>query len=427
MSNADTDPRQHLMRLFDAAVKAVHPAHVVALHLPEKPKGRCVIIGAGKASAAMAEAVEAEWPDVAISGVVATRYGHNADCRRVRIIESGHPVPDDNSLLAAKAIIAAMAGLGNDDLVLALISGGGSANIALPMDGLSLAEKRGITKQLLHSGASIEDMNCVRRHVSQVKGGGLLRHIGGAQLVTLVISDVPGDNPASVASGPTIASQHNARHALDIVDRYGLTLSPQIREAMLTQNPPVTASTTAPIVIASAQMALEAAVQLAARLGYNVLNLGGHLECEAREWGKAMAGITQSVQTSARPIPTPAIVLSGGETCVTIGNDRAGRGGRNTEFALSLAHSLNGAAGVWAIAADTDGLDGTEDAAGAIITPDILTRANALGLNAGQFLRDHDSYSFFEPLGDLLFTGPTRTNVNDFRAVLIAQTQESLR
>ena len=424
MSDSDTMARQHLLRIFAAAVKAVHPSYVVPPNLPKKPKGRCVVIGAGKASAAMALAVEDAWPDVNVSGVVSTRYGHGADCKRVRVIESGHPVPDENSLKASNAIIAALTGLSKDDLVLALISGGGSANMALPIAGLSLVEKQAITQQLLRSGASISDMNCVRQHLSQVKGGGLLRYVGEAQLVTLIISDVPGDNPASVASGPTIVNDTNGKGALDILDRFSITLSPSVRQSLLSIERSTLSNADTSRIIASAEMALGAAAKLAKDFGYQVLNLGGYLECEARELGKAMAGIAQSIQSNAGPLATPAIILSGGETSVTISKNECGRGGRNTEFALSFARSIRGQNSIWALAADTDGLDGTEDAAGAIVTPNSIKRAEALGLNSSQFLDGHDSYSLFEQLGDLLVTGPTHTNVNDLRAILVMASSE---
>ncbi len=422
MSDQDRYARKILRQLFDSAIKSVLPAYAIIRNLPEKPRGRCVVVGAGKASAAMAQAVEKAWPDVKLSGVVATRYGHAEQCERVQIIEAGHPVPDEKSELAAKAIIDAVDDLTDDDLVLALISGGGSANLALPVDGLDLVTKQDITRQLLHSGAAIGEMNLVRRHLSKIKGGGLGEAIGSARLVTLIISDVPGDDPLAVASGPTVHDTSSVREALAIIDRYRVQIPEAVRKRLNRQDPRRPQQIEPDItVIASGDMALEDANKTAGQQGLNVVNLGSQIECEALELGRMMAGLAKSVKSTGAPTPTPSLILSGGETTVTHEQTISGKGGRNTEFLLSLAIALSGESKVWALAADTDGIDGSEDAAGAIVTPTTIERAHAAGLDPTSFLAGHDSYSFFEEIGDLLITGPTLTNVNDFRAILITE------
>jgi glycerate 2-kinase len=409
------NPPLFLRALFDAAIASAQPAKVLAAHLPAKPRGRCVVVGAGKASAAMAQALELAWPDVAMSGVVVTRYGHVAPTAKITIIEASHPVPDENSVLAAAAVLNAVKGLTRDDLVIALMSGGGSALLVSPLEGLTLQDKQAVNEALLHSGANITDMNTVRKHLSRIKGGKLARAAHPAQVVTLVISDVPGDDPAVIASGPTVPDVSTAKDALDILSRHRLDLPPHVLAALESNH------TSSPLfhadvrMIASPMLAMKGAAALARAHGVMPLILGDALEGEARELGKVMAGMALSSQLHGVPVAAPCVLLSGGETTVTIGKEKPGRGGRNTELLLSAAVALHGQPGIWGLAGDTDGIDGTEDAAGAAIAPDTLTR----GPDARSFLASHDSYSFFEALGDLVKTGPTLTNVNDFRALLV--------
>lgn len=412
-------PRDVLRRMFDAAIASAQPATVLASHLPEKPKGRCIVVGAGKASAAMAAALEAAWPDVPMSGLVVTRYGHGVPTSRIRIMEASHPVPDGNSLAAATGILRLVQGLGPDDLVIALISGGGSALLVAPADGLMLSDKQAINKALLHSGAGIGEMNVVRRHLSRIKGGKLALAAAPARVVSLLISDVPGDDPAVIASGPTVPDGSSPRDALAILDRYRIPVAGQVR-ALLTGEAPVRLHGPVDVrMIASPVMALKASAAVAQQLGLVPVILGDALEGEAREVGRALAAVALSCARNGHPAAAPSVVLSGGETTVSIGDEKPGRGGRNTEFLLAAAIALAGAPGIHALAADTDGIDGTEDAAGAIITPDTLHRARMMGHNASTFLDRHDSYSLFAGLQDLVVTGPTHTNVNDFRAFLI--------
>ena len=411
----DERARDLLRALFDDAVASARPDQVLAAHLPDKPTGRCIVVGAGKASAAMAATLEAAWPDVNLSGVVVTRYEHAVPCGRIRIIEAAHPVPDDNSMFAARAIMGAVEGLAPDDLVIALMSGGGSSLMVAPIDGLTLKGKQAINKSLLHSGATIHEMNVVRQAFSEIKGGRLLRLAQPAKVVTLVISDVPGDDPAIIASGPTVPTKNVAARAADILRHYGIFVPEMAKMGK-------DADTVEPHqtqMIATPHMALAAALTCADRAHVNTVVLGDAIEGEACEVGKAMAGMAMSAQKYGDPVAAPGVLLSGGETTVSIGPEGAGRGGRNTEFLLSLALALDGKAGIYAIACDTDGIDGTEDAAGAVISPDTLARGRAAGLDARDFLRRHDSYSYFKALGDLVVTGPTLTNVNDFRAILV--------
>ncbi|WP_246866220.1 glycerate kinase [Novosphingobium sp. SG720] len=421
----DARARFLLRAIHDAAIAASQPARLMRGHVPPAPAGRCVVIGAGKASAAMASALDAalleRWgPGVPVSGVVATRHGHGAGLPsgRIAVVEAGHPVPDQHSLAAAQAIVAALHGLTADDLVIALISGGGSACMEWPVDGLDLAGLQALTRAMLESGAGIAEINTVRRHLSRVKGGRLAALATPARVLTLVISDVPGDDPAAVASGPTLADGTTPADALAIIARYRLPVPAPVLAA-LRQAGPVVAGAGETRVIASPRRALEAAVAQARALGLNPLVLGDTLEGEARELGRAMAGIARSAQAWGDPVRAPAVILSGGETTVTLVGGPIGRGGRNCEFALALALALDGLPGVWALAADSDGIDGSEDAAGAFVAPDTLARARAAGLGAGEALAGHDSYSFFAALGDLLITGPTHTNVNDIRLVLV--------
>jgi hydroxypyruvate reductase len=365
-----------LRGIFGAAVAAADPAVVLARHLPAPGAGRNVVVGAGKAAASMAAAVEAAWPEVAVEGVVVTRYGHGTQTRRVRVLEAGHPVPDAASEAGARAVLAAVSGLAEQDQVIALISGGASALLALPAPGLLLEDKQMVAKALLASGAPIGTMNRIRKALSGVKGGRLAAACAPARLVTLAISDVPGDDPAVIGSGPTWVEGADYR------------------------------------MIATPAMALAAAADFCAARGLPVKILGDAIEGEAAEVGRDMAALALRERG-------PVVLLSGGETTVTIAGGKAGRGGRNTEFLLSLAIGLDGAANIYAIAGDSDGIDGTEDAAGAVIGPDFLLRAREAGFNPAAMLAGHDSYSLFAALGDLVVTGPTLTNVNDIRAILI--------
>lgn len=413
------DARALLRRLLDAAIAAADPATVLSRHLPEKPKGRCIVVGAGKSAAAMARAVELAWPDVDLSGVVVTRYGHGLPTERIVVREASHPVPDAAGAAAAREILESARSAGPDDLVLALISGGGSALMTLPTPPLTLEEKVAVNRLLLKSGLTIEDMNRVRRRLSLVKGGGLARAIGGARLVTLAISDVPGDDPAAIASGPTVPDPSAEEDLSHIVAKLGQKLPEAAKKILLAPSAPKPAFEPDYRMIAAPQMSLAAAAEIARAAGVNPVLLGDALEGEAREVGTVMAGIARAAAAHGTPARAPAVLLSGGETTVTIGDDKPGRGGRNTEFLLGLALALNEHSGIFALAADTDGIDGTEDAAGAFIGPDTLERARAAGLNARSALEIHDSYSLFDVLGDLIKTGPTLTNVNDFRAILV--------
>ncbi|WP_327206021.1 glycerate kinase [Rhizobium beringeri] len=422
MSWIDQKARETLHQIFDAAVESASPQRAVLENLPDKPKGRCIVVGAGKASAAMAAALDSAWPDVDVSGVVVTRYGHAVPAGRIRIIEASHPVPDAMSETAAADVLQAVRGLTPDDLVVALVSGGGSALLVAPAGDMTLADKQNVNRALLASGATITEMNAVRKHLSRIKGGRLGLAARPAKVVTLVISDVPGDDPASIASGPTIADESTIDEVRGIISRYKIVL-PDTARAVLdsggeTPKPADLASDVR--IIAAPSLALDSAAKTAANAGLQTLVLGDAIEGEARELGTVMAGIALSAKIKGLPLRGPAVLLSGGEGTVSIGCEPAGRGGRNTEFLLGLAVALKGHAGIWAIAGDTDGIDGTEDAAGAIVTPDTLERSRKKGLDARAYLASHDSYSFFDEIGDLVKTGPTLTNVNDIRAILIA-------
>ncbi|WP_339949193.1 glycerate kinase [uncultured Albimonas sp.] len=413
------EPEALLRAMFDAAVAAADPAQVLARFLPSRPVGRCIVVGAGKSAAAMARAVEDAWPDVDLSGVVVTRYGHAVPTQRIAVREAAHPTPDAAGEAAAREIMAAAASAGPDDLVLALISGGGSALMTLPRDPLTLDEKIAVNRLLLKSGLAIDDMNRVRRRLSRVKGGGLARAAGAARLVTLAISDVPGDDPEAIASGPTVPDPTAAEDLSRLIARLGPDLPEAARRLLEAPGERQEAFFPDYRLIATPQASLQAAAEVARAAGLAPVLLGDALEGEAREAGILMAGIARSVAVHATPAPAPAVLLSGGETTVTIGDTPPGRGGRNTEFLLALAVALGGRAGIHALAGDTDGIDGTEDAAGALVGPGTLARAREAGLDPRAMLDGHDSYSLFEALGDLVRTGPTLTNVNDFRAVLV--------
>jgi hydroxypyruvate reductase len=413
--------------MFDAAIAAADPRVVLPKALADipRPRGRTVVIGAGKSAALMAAVLEAAW-DGPLDGVVVTRDGHAVPTKRIAVLEARHPVPDARSEAAAAAILAAVSGLTDDDLVLALISGGGSALMALPAPGLTAADKQAVNRALLASGATIHEMNCLRKHLSAIKGGRLAAAAAPARVVTLAISDVPGDDPAVIASGPTVADPTSFADARAIVARYGIALP----EAVAAHLAAAAEETPKPgdarlagaefRMIATPQMALEAAAASARAHGLAPLILGDALEGESAVMGTVMAGIATACATHGMPAAPPCVLLSGGETTVTIGSGPAGRGGRNTAFLAGLALALKGASGIWAIAGDTDGIDGTEDAAGAIVAPDTLARARAAGLDPAALAAGFDSYSLFAGLGDLIVTGPTLTNVNDIRAVLVA-------
>ena len=408
--------------MFDAAVAAAQPALCLPPHLPPPPKGRTIVIGAGKASAAMARALEDHWAGP-LEGLVVTRYGYEVPCERIEIVQAAHPVPDAAGIEAAERIRQLVTGLTADDLVIALISGGGSSLLVAPGEGLTLADKQAVNTALLHSGASISEMNCVRRHLSSLKGGRLAAVCHPAQVLTLLISDVPGDDPIDIASGPTVGDPTTCADALAIVERYRISVPPAVRsllesgagETIKPGDPRLQGIQTR--MITAPQIALEAAAQVARDAGITPYILGDSLEGEARDLGKAMAGITRQVALHGQPFQTPCVLLSGGEATVTLRG--TGRGGRNVEFLLSLGVALNGLPGVYALAGDTDGVDGAEEIAGAILTPSSLQRAWALGTNPRSSLDNNDGHGFFQALGDAVVTGPTLTNVNDFRAILI--------
>ena len=408
-----------LLAVFRTAVSSADPFAVLPAHLPPKPRGRCIVVGAGKASARMAAALESAWPEVALTGVVATRYGHVVPTAQIEVIEAGHPVPDANSERAARRILDAVSALGPSDLVIMLASGGGSATMALGADGITLADKAKVTRQLLACGATIHEINAMRRYLSAVKGGRLAAAAVPARVVTLVISDVPGDDPAEVASGPTVGAPPDAERVRDIVRRYRLDLPESVALYIAREQPLHPAAHGEVQVIASAMTALCAAAECARGFGLTPLILGDAIEGESRELGIVMADIAKSCARHRTPAAPPALLLSGGETTVTLPRGSSGRGGRNQEFLLSLALALQGQPDIWALAGDSDGIDGTEDAAGAIVAPDTLQRAARLQIDLRDLLARHASYDGFAALGDLVVSGPTFTNVNDIRAVLI--------
>ncbi|MBE9604605.1 glycerate kinase [Acetobacteraceae bacterium H6797] len=422
----DQRARGALRALFAEAIRAADPRAILAAHLPEKPKGRVVVVGAGKSAAVMAAAVEAAWPDVALSGLVVTRYGHGCPTTKIEVVEASHPVPDAAGAEAAKRIAGMVRGLNEDDLVLALISGGGSALLAAPAEGLTLADKQAVNRALLACGANINEMNAVRRHLSAIKGGRLAAAAAPARVVTLAISDVPGDDPAVIASGPTVPDPSTFAEAQAIIARYGIKV-PAAVEAHLKAAADETPKPGDPRLaraefrmIATPMMALKAAAEAAKGMGLTPLILGDALEGEANQLGRALGGMALSAAMHGLPVAGPAVLLSGGETTVTIGDTEPGQGGRNTECLLGAVLALAGREGVWALMGDTDGIDGSETNAGAIAGPDTLARARAAGLDAAACLAGHDSHRVFATLGDLVTTGPTLTNVNDFRAMLIA-------
>ena len=432
-------PGAFLEHLFRVAVHRALPLHNMAAFLPPPPRpesgGRTLVLGAGKAGGAMAQAVEALWPaDAPLSGLVVTRYHHTPPrpeglAQRIEVVEAAHPVPDAAGLAAAQRMLALTQGLTENDLVLCLISGGGSALLTLPAEGLALQDKQRINQALLHSGAAIDEMNCVRKHLSRIKGGRLAQACAPARVVTLAISDVPGDDPSVIASGPTVPDATTCADALAILDRYRIEVPPAVRAALqagtLETPKPGDAALAGHAVhmTATPRQSLEAAAEAARAAGVQAHILSDEIEGESREVGKVHGALARAVARHGQPFARPCVILSGGETTVTI-RPRApdappGRGGRAGEFCLGLTQALQGQEGVWALAADTDGIDGVEDNAGARVAPDTLARAEAAGLRITAHLDRNDAYGFFEPLGDLVITGPTHTNVNDFRALLI--------
>ena len=440
-----TQPRAFLTYLYEAAVRRALPLHNTATFLPPPPKGRTIVVGAGKAAGSMAQAGESLWPlDAPLSGVVVTRYHHIPPRpaglpERIEVLEASHPVPDAAGLAASQRILSLVQGLTKDDLVLCLISGGGSALLTLPAEGLTLEDKQRINQALLNSGATISEMNCVRKHLSRIKGGRLGAACAPAKVVTLTISDVPGDDPSVIASGPTVPDASTCADALAILKRYNIDVPASVRRrmelgALETPKPGARAFDGHTVhLVATPQQSLEAAAEAARAAGLEAHILSDEMEGESREVGKVHAAIARAVARSSgasramaqrnQPFARPCVILSGGETTVTVrpvaAGETRGRGGRAGEFCLGLAQALQGQPGVWALAADTDGIDGVEDNAGAWVEPGTLARAQALGLKIDNHLDRNDAYGFFHTLGDLVVTGPTHTNVNDFRAILV--------
>ncbi len=416
-----TDRRTLLREMFETAVAAASPDLCVPPHLPDPPPGRTIVIGAGKAAASMAAAVEEVW-DGPLEGVVVTRYGHSVPTSEIDVVEAAHPVPDAAGTAAAVRILDLVRGAGPEDLVLCLISGGGSALLALPAPGLTLGDKQAISRALLRSGAAISEINTVRKHLSAIKGGRLAAAAAPAKVVSLIISDVPGDDPAVIASGPTVPDPSTSADARAVIEKYGIDV-PRGVARFLASPASETPKPGAPefalvenVVVSTAKFALDRAAEVGGSAGYEIIPLGDLVEGEAREVGAAHSEMALADATRSDVAPTA--IVSGGETTVTIATD-GGRGGRNTEYLLSLALELDGHPRIWAIEADTDGIDGSEDNAGALLAPDTLERARAAGIDPAERLAANDAYSVFEAAGDLLVTGPTFTNVNDFRAILI--------
>lgn len=411
-----------LYRSFKAGLAAVDPARVVPPALPEPPRGRTVVVGAGKAAAAMARAVEEAWRGP-LEGLVVTRYGHALPTERLEVVEAAHPVPDAAGRAAAKRMLELARGLGPEDLLLCLISGGGSALLALPAEGLTLEDKQAVSRALLASGAAIGEMNCLRKHLSAIKGGRLAAAAAPARVVTLAISDVPGDDPAVIASGPTVPDPTAFSDARAVLEKYGIEPPPSVARLLEEAKDETPKPGDARLansefrLVARPQDMLEAAALVAREAGVAPLILGDAIEGEAREVAKVMAAIARQVRLHGQPLPPPCLLLSSGETTVTLRGK--GRGGRNSEFQLALALALDGQKDIYALACDSDGIDGSEDNAGALVTPDSLARAAALGLSPKVALAENDAYGFFSALGDLVITGPTLTNVNDFRAILV--------
>ena len=418
------DPRAFLASLFDEAVKAADPLVAIRAHLPEKPKGRTVVVGAGKAASQMAAALESLW-DGPLEGAVVAQHGPVAACRQIEVLQAAHPVPDAAGLAASQRLLQAVQGLTSDDLVIALVSGGGSSLLPAPAGNLTLEDEIAVNRALLASGAPISAMNVVRKHVSRIKGGRLAHAAAPARVVSLIVSDIPGDNPAHVASGPTVPDASTPEDALEIVRQYRMTLSEQVM-AHLASDAAAAAGPADPAfgnhehhVIASARVSLEAAADRARAAGIETVILSDCIEGEARDIGLMHAAIAREVRSRNRPFGAPVLILSGGETTVTIGKESPGKGGRNSEFLLSFAIAIDGLTDMHALAADTDGRDGSEHNAGAFADGDSVARMRAAGENPRARLLGHDAYTAFDAIGDVFTTGPTGTNVNDFRAILI--------
>jgi hydroxypyruvate reductase len=421
------DPKLFLTSIFNAAVAAADPERTIRDHLPAKPKGRTIVIGAGKGSAQMAAAFEKVW-DGPIEGLVVTRYGYGAKCERIEIIEAAHPVPDAAGLEASRRLLAKVQGLTADDLVVALISGGGSALLPSPAGSLTLADEIAVNEALLASGAPIAAMNTIRKHVSTIKGGRLAATAWPARVVSLVVSDIPGDNPALVASGPTVPDSGSREDALASIAAYGMKLPASVMAHI--SSPAADApspddqrfSRNEVHLIASAGVSLEAAAAEAKQQGIDAVILSDSIEGEAREVGGVHAAIAREVATRNRPFPKPVLILSGGETTVTLRapiDGVRGKGGRNSEFLLAFAIGISGAEGIHALAADTDGIDGSENNAGAFADGSTVSRMRAAGVDAKAMLAGNNAWTAFDAVGDLFVPGPTGTNVNDLRAILI--------
>lgn len=418
------DHRRLLLDMFQAAVNVASPALCVPAHLPPRPKGRTIVVGSGKAAASMAAAVEAHW-EGPIEGLVVTRYGHSLPCRHIEVVEASHPVPDEAGAETARRILSKVSGLTADDLVLVLMSGGGSALLASPAGDVALADKQAITRALLKCGANIGEMNTVRKHLSAIKGGRLAVAAAPAKVVAMAISDVPGDDLSVIASGPTVPDVSTRADALAVLIKYGIETPAAIARHLdepCSETPkpgdPRLANVSN-VLVATPQVSIEAAARVARAAGLAPMILGSAIEGEARDVGIVHAGIARQCGDWGQPLEIPCVLISGGETTVTVRGN--GRGGRNAEFLLSLGIAADGRHGIWAFAGDTDGIDGSEDNAGAILTPDTLKRAQEAGIDVGARLAANDAYSVFALLGDLVVTGPTLTNVNDFRAVLITE------
>lgn len=410
-----------LLSLFEAAVAASHPSQTLHKHLPKERTGKALIIGAGKGAAAMAQAFEEHWQGP-IRGLVVTRYEHGADCKHIKVIEAAHPVPDAQGTLAAEETLALIDSAAEDEQIFCLLSGGGSSLLSLPAPGITLQQKQAVTKALLRCGANIDEINCVRKHLSAIKGGKLAARCGNRNVITYAISDVPNDSPDVIASGPTVADPTTRQQAQAILEKYSIPTPESIQQWLA--NPESETPKQEALnqnlhyqIIATPIDALEAAAAVARQHNIEPLLLGDTIEGEASEVAKVFAGIARFTANHNKPLPKPCVILSGGETTVTVKGN--GRGGRNAEFLLSLFHTLAGHPNIYALACDTDGIDGTEDNAGASFGPDTHQKAKELNLNSGDFLANNDGYTFFEHLNKLIITSPTRTNVNDFRAILI--------
>jgi glycerate 2-kinase len=421
------NPRDYLLESFSVAVKAANPAHIVPQHLPNPPAGRTLVVGAGKAAAAMAQAVENTWPaDGQLDGLVVTRYGHTLPTHKIRVIEAGHPIPDENCIRASQEILTMVKALTLGDLLLCLFSGGGSSLLSLPIEGISLQDLREVTNQLLRCGANIQEINTVRKHLSAIQGG-RLASVCKAPVLALIISDVTGDAATYIASGPCATDPSTFSDALTVLERYDLNVPPAVKQVLLTGKASAVNETPKPgsamfthvenRIIANAHQSLVAAAEYFRGIGVTPLILGDTVSGESREIAKSYAAFAKEIRHHPQWLRAPVALLSGGETTVTIKGN--GRGGRNAEFLLSLLIELADTEAIYALACDTDGLDGSENNAGALITPDSFHRAEKLGLNATAYLANNDAYTFFQLLNDLVITGPTFTNVNDYRAILI--------